>query len=102
MLIFFSAFKPRVPMNKAGINSSCHGESARVPALCLDGRLQTANALGGGGKDCKMTFFLVRGFLEAAFPVQQGGLLWLLHSGARAGFRGVACIVVKSLFFFFF
>lgn len=36
MLILFSAFNPRFPMNKAGINSSCHGESARVPALCLD------------------------------------------------------------------
>lgn len=36
MLVLYSAFNPRVPMNKAGINSSCHGESARVPALCLD------------------------------------------------------------------
>lgn len=32
MLILFSAFNPRVPMNKAGIKSSCHGESRSCPS----------------------------------------------------------------------
>lgn len=72
--------------------------SLLVSQLCVwIGTLQPANALGGGGKSCKMTFFLVRNFLEAALLVQQGGLLWLLHSGASAGLRGVSCVVVKLL-----
>lgn len=35
MPMLYSAFNARAPMNKAGINSSCHGESARAPARCL-------------------------------------------------------------------
>lgn len=42
-----------------------------------------------------MTFFLVRDFLEAAFPVQQGGLLWLFAVGR--GQRVQSCVVVKLL-----
>lgn len=60
MLIFFSAFNPRFPMNKARINSFCHGESACVPALYLYREASASKrVLRGDGKVCKMTFFFL-------------------------------------------
>lgn len=101
MLIFFSAFNPRFPMNKARINSFCHGESARVPALCfhpVEGFSQQTRIWGGDWKVCKMTFFLVRDFLKTVFPFQRVGLLWLLCCRVREELGGVNCIVVKLFF----
>lgn len=98
MLIFLSAFKSQSPMNKARINSFCHGESARAPALYfhpVEAFSQETCFKGGDGKVCGMTFFLVRDFLETAFPLQLVSLPWLLHCRVREGLGGAICFVVK-------
>lgn len=98
MLIFLSAFKSQSPMNKARTNSFCHGESARAPALYfhpVEAFSQETCFKGGDGKVCGMTFFLVRDFLETAFPLQLVSLPWLLHRRVREGLGGAIFFVVK-------
>jgi len=74
MLIFFSAFNPRFPMNKARINSFCHGESARVPAggFVLWTAAAREHAFGGAGGLGQVTFLLLGDLLGAVLPLQRG------------------------------